>query len=169
MDRVKLTPLEELSSALRIDEYALNDECREQPTLFYRVSREVAMAVSRRDAAETALKKVEAQLSLDLRDSSRDDGTKITVDEVKARVREDGRYLDASARLAARQEEHGEWMALKEAYQQRSYALNHLVDLYLGNYYGNIERRESSDARTRTAENARTRMSEMRREAAGRD
>lgn len=161
VDRVKLSTFQELESALRIDEYALNDVCREQPTLFYRVSREVAMAVSRRDAAKTELEKVEAQLTLDLRDQARDAESKITVDEIKARVRENGAYLDAVARLSQCQEDYASWQVLKEAYQQRSYALNHLVDLWLGNYYGNIERRE-----TRDTESPRERDERERRRAA---
>jgi hypothetical protein len=64
-----------------------------------------------------------------------------------------------------RQEQVGEWAALKEGYDQRSYALNHMVDLYLANYYGNIERRESSEERDRNADRARERLDAMRRAA----
>jgi predicted dithiol-disulfide oxidoreductase (DUF899 family) len=40
-----------------------------------------------------------------------------------------------------------------------------MVDLYLANYYGNIERRESVEDRERNADRARERLAEMRRAA----
>lgn len=157
--------LDQLEGDLKIDEYALNDVCREHPTLFYRVARELAFAISRRDAAKVELERTEGQITLSMRDQARDVGEKTTVDEIKARVRESNQYMTAAERLAMRQMEVGEWSALKEAFSQRSYALNHMVDLYLANYYGNIERRESVEDRERNADRARERLAEMRRAA----
>jgi hypothetical protein len=157
--------LDQLEADLKIDEYALNDVCREHPTLLYRVARELTFAISRRDAAKVELKKIEGRMTLSMRGQARDDGEKITVDEIKALVWDSKQYVAAADQLAMRQEQVGEWAALKEGYDQRSYALNHMVDLYLANYYGNIERRESSEERDRNADRARERLDAMRRAA----
>lgn len=153
----------DLEASLQIDENALEDVCREQTTLLYRVARELSIAISRRDAAKQDLEYIEARVALELREQVRT-GEKITADEVKARVKVHPDYLAAVEELTKTQNMIGEWAPLKEAYQQRSYMLNHLVDLYLSNYYGNIERREG-DVRTRDATVAREQMGRMRMDA----
>lgn len=170
VDRLKPTMslLEELERELRIDDNVLEDVCREHPVLLYRVGKQVALVVSRRDAAKLDLKRVEAQTSIYMREVAKSD-KKMTIDEAKARLQEDPEYLAAVEKLQRWQDEVGSWSALQDAFAQRSYALNHLVDLYLARVGGSyIERRENSDERTRNAEIAEKRMSEMRRDAAAR-
>lgn len=157
-----------LEAAIKIDEYDLAVVCRDQPTLFHQVSREVAYSISRRDLAKQNLDRVEAQLILDYRGDAKRSETKMVADEVKASIKLDSAYLEAQEKLAKSNEVLLDWQALKDAYLQRSYALNHMVDLYLANYYGNIERRETGDMRSRNADEAKEGMRRLR-EAKGAD
>jgi hypothetical protein len=80
---------------------------------------------------------------------------------VEARRRVDKRVLAA-------QSEHnwyngwvGKYLALKEAFQQRSYALNHLIELHLASYFGEVK--TSPRLRDVAADRARKAMAEARR------
>lgn len=165
VDRLRTSstsPLQELEEALRIDENALEDVAREHSSIFYRVAREVALVISRRDATKAELERIEGQITLSMREQAREEGEKTTVDEIKARMRDDREYVACTSRLAMRQEEVGAWMALKESYVQRSYMIKAMVDLYLARYYSTTERRESSEERERNADRARDRMRDQR-------
>lgn len=154
----------ELEDGLRIDEYALEKALRDQPVMFYRVANAYAMEISRRDAAKQALQDMEAEADLDARDQARKKDQKITEGEIRATIQTDGRIAQAQAALARRNEEVGKLAALKEAFQQRSYALKDLAGLYVANYYTASEHNAASGAvRDRDAAEARTRMSEARK------
>lgn len=156
--------LRELEDALVIDEHALDEALREQPQLFYRISRAYALEISRRDAAKQALQDEEASVELDFRDDARERERKITEGEVKAHVQTDGRVVAARDRLARLSESVGKLSALKEAFQQRSYALKDLAGLYIANYYTASEHTAaSSSLRDRRAAEARADMSQARR------
>ena len=156
--------LRELEAALRIDEYALEKALRDQPVMFYRVANAYALEISRRDAAKQALQDMEAEIDLDVRDRARKGDQKITEGEIRATVQIDGRVAQAQAALARRNEGVARLTALKEAFQQRSYALKDLAGLYAANYYTASEQNAASGAvRSRDATEARARMSEARR------
>ncbi|MDP3937714.1 MAG: hypothetical protein Q8R92_06220 [Deltaproteobacteria bacterium] len=153
----------ELEDALRIDEHALERALRDQPVMFYRVANAYALEISRRDAAKQALQDVEAEADLSVRGRAQRDDQKITEGQIRATVQTDGRVAQAQASLARRSEAVGKLAALKEAFQQRSYALKDLAGLYVANYYTASEHNAASGAvRTRDAAEARARMSEAR-------
>lgn len=154
----------ELEDALRIDEHALEEALRDQPPLFYRVGSAYALEVSRRDAAKQALQDAEAAESLRVREEAREAEQKITEGEVAAKVQTSARVAAARARLQQLSESAGRLAALKEAFQQRSYALKDLAGLYVANYYGASEHTAAAGAaRQRSADEARRAMSEARR------
>lgn len=156
----------ELEAALRIDEYALEEALREQPGLFYRVGAAYAMEVSRRDAAKQALQDQEARESLDVREGARESGEKITEGQVSATVQTAPDVVRARERLLELSESVGRLGALKEAFQQRSYALKDLAGLYVANYYSASENSGASgEIRRRDADGARRAMSAARRSA----
>lgn len=156
--------LRELEEALRIDEHALEEALRDQPSLFYRVSSAYAMEISRRDAAKQALQDVEAEADLGVRREAQAEERKITEGEVRAMVQIDGGVVRARARFNQLVETVGRLGALKEAFQQRSYALKDLAGLYVANYYTASENSAASGAvRQQSAESARRAMNEARR------
>lgn len=154
----------ELEQALCIDEYALEQALREQPQLFYRVGAAYAMEISRRDAAKQALQDAEAESDLGVRRVAQEEERKITEGEVRAMVQIDGGVVRARARLNQLSESVGRLAALKEAFQQRSYALKDLAGLYVANYYTASENNAAGGVvRQQSAMDARRAMSDARR------
>ena len=156
--------LQELESALAIDQHALDEALREQPEHFYRVSKAYAMEVSRRDAAKQALGDAEAAADLAVRQEAQDNDRKITEGEVRATVQTMKQVVAARSRLHALSETAGKLAALKEAFGQRSYALKDLVGLFLANYYTASEHTSAGSAlRGQAADTNRARMNDARR------
>ena len=156
----------ELERGLRIDEHGLNEALVEQPDMFYRVSKALAMEISRRDHAKQALADAEADADLAVRARAIAMEEKVTETEVKSRVRSDASVRTAIAEHLRLCETVGKLAALKEAFQQRSYALKELVGLYLANYYSASEHTATQgQLRSRFADDARRNMAAARREA----
>lgn len=160
----------ELEEGLRIDEHALEEALRDQPEMFYRVSKALALEISRRDAAKQALQDAEFKADLRVRGQAERQEKKITEGEVRARVHGDDEVVFCREELARLAESAGKLSSLKEAFQQRSYALKDLCGLYIANYYSATENTSGSGVvRERAAADARSRMSEVRREGYGRE
>lgn len=154
----------ELEDALRIDEHALEEALRDQPPLFYRVSKAYALEISRRDAAKQALQDAEARADLAVRESAQAEDRKVTEGEVRATVQTEGGVLEARDRMNRLSESVGKLAALKEAFQQRSYALKDLAGLYIANYYTASEHNAGDRGlRQHSADVARRAMSAERR------
>lgn len=132
--------LAQLESKLKIDEHALDEALRDNPDLFYQVSQRLALAISARDEAKLILEETEAEAAMELRKEAEANDEKFTDKSVEAQVKLDKEVQKTARRFADYKSEAAKWTVLKEAYEQRSYALNKLVDLYLANYYGNFEK-----------------------------
>lgn len=130
---------EELELGIRIDENALEDAWREQPELFHRVSKKLALLISQRDAAKYDLALVEAEVDYELRESARKNEIKITEKEVEAKKLQDKGVQHAQKELSYLNLRAAEFGALVDSFKQRSSALIRLTDLYLNEYYGNRE------------------------------
>jgi hypothetical protein len=143
---------DELEAMLVIDTNALDVEVVNHPDLFYRVSRQYAELMSRRDAAKTVLEETEAQVTLEARELAV--GSKVTVAEIDATVRMDQRVRRATADYNNLSAETARAQALKEAYQQRSYAFGQLIDLQTTNYFG-VNPKGRTEARDRLSARAR--------------
>ena len=143
----------DLRKCLRIDKNDLDNELIRQPELFYHASTSYALCVSQRDQAKLDLERAEAEADSKIRRAAvKDDKVKkITEAEIVARramapeVREaQDSYLSARAAVERA-------AALRDAYQQRGYAVKDLVNLYVSGYYGAVtgrfERGEALDKR----------------------
>lgn len=158
----------ELEAALRIDEHALEEALRDQPETFYRVAKGLALEISRRDGAKQALQDAEFAADLRVRGQAEKQEKKITEGEVRARVHGDDEVVFAREEYARLCESAGKLAALKEAFQQRSYALKDMVGLYIANYYSASENSAAgASMRDRSAGEARARMNEARRRGDG--
>ena len=148
--------ISELKKGLKIDEHALDESLVRQADLFFRVSREVAILTSRRDAMKQELATTEAQADLDIRKGAAKNEDKFTEGEVKARIRLHKDVKEVQNELLELNSWLAQFTALKEAYSQRSYVLKDLVALFIANYYGSgAEGRSSRDLRARAAERTR--------------
>lgn len=159
------TSIEFLESGLQIDEHALDDALVTQPDFFYRVSKQLAMVVSKRDAAKQALAEEEARCDAQFRKDALDNKEKLTETEIKNMIRLDREVKALSTGMLKLNREVGELTALKEAFQQRSYVLKDLVNLYIANYYtSNQDGGPSGRAlKDHSADIARRGMAEARR------
>lgn len=158
--------LNRLEKGLRIDEHALDEALMDQPDLLYDVSKHLALLISRRDAAKQELATVEAWVDGVLRRAAREQDSKSTEAEIKARLRVDSRVVEATEVYLRLSHAAGQFAALKEAFQQRGYALKDLVALHLASYYGEVSVRGPGvgDVKNMRADQARRGMNELRRQ-----
>lgn len=139
--------IEDLETGLRIDEHALDDALVQHPDLFYRVSKQLALLTSQRDAKKQELAEQEAKADGDIRETASKHKDKVTETEVKNMIRLDADVSRVLHELLDLNRQVGSWTALKEAFQARSYVLKDLVNLYIANYYGSNQDGGSSAGR----------------------
>ena len=156
------TDFAQLEAALAIDENALEEALQAQPQAFYRVSKALALTMSRRDSAKKALEEVEAVVDLQHRSTAAAAEHRTTERELESK-----RLLHSSVKAArdaylSVDYKLNKLKALKDSFEQRSWALNKLVDLYIHNYYGEASHRAADD----TVKNlsARQARADLRRE-----
>lgn len=155
--------MEQLEGALKIDEHRLDEANVRQADLFYRVAKQLALKISERDFSKTKLQELEAKVDGEIREDARDQ--KITEKDVESQKLQDQRVMSARRELTNLNNQVGVWSALKEAYTQRSYALGHLTDLYVGNYFAEAgPSRKASDFKDANSNRARNEMSNQRRQ-----
>lgn len=160
----ELDQIEELEQGLEIDEHALDEALQRQPDLFYRVSKQLAIMTSRRDAAKQAIQNAEAEVELEIRQNLGKRDEKLTDKAVAARVRNSGKVKKAMASYLVLNGAVMQFTALKEAFQQRSYALKSLADLHMASYFQTESISDVSNRhKTMRAERVRSKMADMRR------
>jgi len=159
--------LTEFRQYLAIDKSVLDDEVVRQPTLFCTISEALTDALALRDGAKEALAYVDAEMDSMWRKKLSRSDTKVTEKMVQNYVQcshEHGKAFDVYLRAKTYADK---LLALKEAFQQRSYMLRDLVSLYSANYYeaSSIKPTKATEASHYNAN--RVRMSNAR-EARGR-
>lgn len=165
--REQETTLEELEAGLRIDKNALDDALEQYPDLFYRVSKQLTHAISIRDAIKQEVSEIEAEVDADVRADAAEKKDKVTEPEVKMMTRLDPKLIKANRDLRNATTRVNELSALKEAFQQRSYAVKDLVSLYVANYFSDQSGvRSQGSVKDHDAQIARRGMAEHRKEYA---
>lgn len=127
--------LPELQAQLAIDKSVLDDEVIRQPVLFYTISEQLTDAVAERDAAKEELGAVDAELDGVWRKKLAKIHAKVTEKMVENHVITSAEHEKAFNAYIASKTKADKLLALKEAFQQRSYMLRDLVSLYSANYY----------------------------------
>ncbi len=158
--------LADLEKGLSIDEHGLDESCQMQPELFYQVSKRLALQTSRRDAAKQYLSEVEAIADKEIRERFNEgkDKAKPTEREIEARKIRHPQVKEAQRQLLKLNYSMAQLTALKDSYQQRSYVLKSMIELFLSNYYGEISATGNErDIKERKAHTAKKAMNEMRR------
>lgn len=175
-DEIEL--LKELEKAMLIDKDGLDDCLIAQPDLFYRVSKQLVHLVSKRDAAKHYLEVTEAEVDETIRAHARDTERKradkgekekkVTEGEIRAQISMHEDVVTAHQSLADLTRRAAAWLALKEAYQQRSYVLKDLTALHIANYYTDAPARNASgrqyDDTRRAMNEERQKQSRQRRD-----
>lgn len=155
--------IDEYEERLKFSMEALEEALEEQSDLFNDVSQRLALETSKRDGAKTDIVETEAMVDLEIRGDAAAEGRKITEKEVDATKNVDNRVLESRKIYHKHSENVRRLEALKESFQQRSYALKELANLWVAGYYGDTSIKEGvSQVRESTAEKARRAQSEKR-------
>jgi len=157
--------LKEFEGYLRVDQNDLDNAVIEHPELYWRICYQYKMAISDRDGAKDQLKQTDGNLYLAHKEALETAGEKSTEARIAALVESDVEHQDALSdyrRLALNVEL---LESLKAAFEQRSYALKELVELYCVNYAMNsaITKKETTMVRDHAAEEARAELSRARK------
>lgn len=157
--------ISELEEGLRIDKNALDEALERAPDLYYRVSKELTLATSRRDAIKQELAEIEAEADNTIRIRAEGAKVKLTETDAKMQARLEPAVKRANRDLIEANRVVGMFSALKDAFNQRSYAIKDLVSLYVANYYSDSTGRQSSgNVKDHDAQVARRGMAQQRRE-----
>jgi len=154
--------IQEYEAGLRIDEHALQQECRNQPETFYHIARRVSKARADYEDARTHLKRTSAQAEIDIRQQAEESETRITEARVASLVLASQSVVLASDRVNDCRIAMEEIEALKEAYQQRKDMLRELVQLYISSYYSDPIRGAETRMRDVATEGVRRARREQR-------
>jgi hypothetical protein len=156
------TSREELREALIIDDDDLDKCLVEQPSLFYSAAEASSLADSKRDTVKLELKELKAQLDQDIRRKAIEDEEKLSETQLTNRIITLPVVKALERKLLALSKEAADCSALKESYEQRSYALKDLNArqnaqmMNLGLERGSVgTRREVGDRVRERAENLR--------------
>jgi len=128
-------PLEELKQHLAIDKTVLDDEVIRQPVLFYEISEQLTEAIAERDAAKEELAYADAELNSYYRNKHKNSTSRVTDSFIQSCIQTDEDHVAANKTWMDAKLKADKLLALKEAFQQRSYMLRDLVSLYSANYY----------------------------------
>lgn len=127
--------INELREQLAIDKSVLDDEVIRQPVLFYTISEFLTDAIAERDAAKEELSMTDADLDNEARRVLAKTDGKTTEAMFKNYVQMHQDHENAFKAWLTAKTKADKLLALKEAFQQRSYMLRDLVSLYSANYY----------------------------------
>jgi len=130
-----MIPLPELKQHLAIDKSILDDEVVRQPVLFYTISEVLTDAIALRDGAKEELAAVDAEMDSMWRKRLSKNDARVTEKMVQNCVQCSNEHEKAFNAYLEAKTNADKLLALKEAFQQRSYMLRDLVSLYSSNYY----------------------------------
>jgi hypothetical protein len=123
--------LEQYQNMLRINKLRLDDELEIQAELQHAISMEVARLNTLDLEAENKLKSTEAELYVGLKE----EGGKMTADEIKAAVRIHHKRVRAWELYQAAREVHEQWSGLLQAWITKGYKLADIGSLYASDYF----------------------------------
>ena len=130
-----MIPLADLKLYLAIDKSMLDDEVVRQPVLFYNISEVLTDAIALRDGAKEEHAAVDAEMDGVWRIKLAKVHDRVTEKMVQNGVQNSPEHERAFATFLKAKTYADKLLALKEAFQQRSYMLRDLVSLYSANYY----------------------------------
>jgi hypothetical protein len=152
--------LEGLRRQLSIDDDDLDRALIEQPDLYYHVAAQYVEAVAERDAAKLDLEQAQAELDGQFRRQAVEQEAKITDAAVQRKIVSTPRVQTLERDYLKCRGDADKWLALKEAFQQRSFMLRELVSIRIA-HLGNLTIEKG-------VRGAQRDLAEAHREAAGR-
>ena len=120
---------------MKIDRWALDEALENQVAIYYKVSMEYADAVSMRDQKKEELAILNAELQLAYRRAYENDGVKYTVDVINSEVIGDDSYKQVNDEYLSSKHAVEQLSATKGAFEQRSYMLKEMCNLFTAGYW----------------------------------
>lgn len=165
MDKRIKQVLDNYRGKLRIDRLALDDGIEEHASLFYEISEEHALAMSRRDTAKAAMDEVYSISADQVRRDFSESKDKHTEAQIKEAVVLDPDYLAAIAQYQDRAKEAALLGAMKDSFEQRGRMLRELAQLYISGYFSITSVRGSEfSAKQAVADRARDLLNQGRKD-----
>lgn len=118
---------------LLVNKHRLDDELEVHAEILERIGDECVRLEARSLQLKDDLARTEARLTEDYRE----DGSKITKDQVEAKVIRDRDRIRAFEAHQIARVEHQRWERLYEAWKARDYAVRKLADLFGNQYFAN--------------------------------
>jgi len=143
--------IDELRKHLKIDKNNLDEVIQLQPELYYIVAQKHVLAVSERDLAYDEIKIVDAKLQKEVREQAEAEGRKMTEKAVEIEVLSNKLHTDAIDMHLRTKYTADELGALRESFQQKSYMLRELVELYVSGYFSDDSLTVKQDGSSRIA------------------
>jgi hypothetical protein len=156
--------IEEARKYLAIDRDDLDSCLEQQPELYHSVALSYEQAVSARDLAKLELEEAQAEIGAEMRTRASDNKERLTEGALDQYVTTHPRVQKLERALLKAKGSTGEWSALKEAFQQRSFMLREIVARGISQYHDLSIERGSFRDRNALADKVRQQASDMRRE-----
>lgn len=155
--------IDEFQKYLIIDKNSLDEELEKQPILLFEICRATSEAISLRDSEKQRLEVIDASINEDLRQEAFRTNTKITEAKLAAAVLLDHRHTQTYADYSEARKEADLWIALKEAFIQKGFALRELVELYLSGYFATSSVKERITKEDLEIKSMRTTLNQNRK------
>jgi hypothetical protein len=136
MATTSLSTLEDFEPFTIINDKALHTELIQQSDLFYRVSKNHADAVSKRDHCKYILDKLDSDLAIRMRMSAIESGEKTTEKKIEEMVAVHPDHVSTTENYLKYKCEADRWAALSRSLEQRADMLRELVGLHKTGYFG---------------------------------
>jgi hypothetical protein len=167
--------LDELHGRLAIDEDDLDSGLVQQPDLFYHVSDGFSTAVSIRDGVKLELEELKAEMDQSIRaavarareglsDAELKTRDKLTETGLQNQIQGLPKVKELERKFLQSKYQADRWEALKNSYQQRSWALRELVTLRVRRQSMVAQEHGETQARRDMADDVERRAGERRRE-----
>jgi hypothetical protein len=149
-------------SRLRIDRADLDGCLMEQPELYYHVAEAHAFAVARRDRCKVDYEEAVAKHDDRIRSKAADEGERMTDTRTAHRIALVPEVQSLQRQWIESRAEVESLLALKEAFQQRSFMLRELVAWAVAHQYDLVMERGGGSGRAALAEAAGRRIAKER-------
>jgi hypothetical protein len=129
----------ELVKSIKIYPDYLDEDCIEQPNLYFHASNGFALAMAKRDDIKRRLELLGSQIDEEVRLRSSAEGEKKpTEPEIKHIIIRDKRYQDMSRDYIESCLVANEWKSLKASFENRKDMLEVMQRLYSSGYWGEV-------------------------------
>jgi alkylation response protein AidB-like acyl-CoA dehydrogenase len=150
--------IEEMKGYLKIDQFNLDEDIVQHPSLFFKVAEAYVDAVATRDTLKEKLGTRDAELNLSYRDEFADRGMKTTDKAIESSVLTDPDHMALATAYAKAKATCDKLGVLKEAFTTRGFMLRDLCNLAVAHYFESDSVRSSSNTKDFVEKKAHERM-----------